>query len=61
MNAANEVAVGAFLDGKIGFTDIYKVVTYVTEHFESAEASSLGVIINADKEARRRAKDILKL
>lgn len=61
MNAANEVAVGAFLAGKIGFTDIYRVVTYVTEHFESAEASSLDVIIGADKEARCRAKDILKL
>ncbi len=61
MNAANEVAVGAFLDGKIGFTDIYKVVIYVTEHFENATASSLDAVISADREARRRTRDILKL
>ncbi len=61
MNAANEVAVGAFLDGKIGFTDIYKAVIYVTEHFENAAASSLDAVISADREARRRTRDILKL
>ncbi len=61
MNAANEVAVGAFLDGKIGFTDIYKAVIYVTEHFENATASSLDAVTSADREARRRTRDILKL
>lgn len=61
MNAANEVAVGAFLDGKIGFTDIYKAVIYVTEHFENATASSLDAVISTDREARRRTRDILKL
>lgn len=61
MNAANEVAVGAFLDGKIGFTDIFKSVIYVTEHFENSAASSLDAVISADREARRRARDILKL
>ncbi len=61
MNAANEVAVGAFLDGRIGFTDIYKAVIYVTEHFENSAASSLDAVISADREARRRARDILKL
>ncbi len=32
LNAADEIAVEAFLQGKIGFTDIFKVLAWVLEH-----------------------------
>lgn len=35
MNAANEVAVAEFLEGRIRFTDIYKIVRHALEHYSS--------------------------
>lgn len=60
MNAANEVAVGAFLRGEIKFTDIDRTVISVTENFENMLADRLENIIAADREARLRAAEILK-
>ena len=60
MNAANEVAVGAFLRGEAKFTDIDRTVISVTEHFEDLPADCLEDIIAADREARLRAGEILK-
>lgn len=60
MNAANEVAVGAFLRGEIKFTDIDCTVISVTENFENMPADRLENIIAADGEARLRAAEILK-
>ena len=60
MNAANEVAVGAFLRGEIKFTDIDRTVISVTENFENMPADRLENIIAADREARLRAAEILK-
>lgn len=60
MNAANEVAVGAFLRGEIKFTDIDRTVISVTENFENMPADRLENIIAADGEARLRAAEILK-
>ena len=60
MNAANEVAVGAFLRGEIKFTDIDRTVISVTENFENMPADRLENIIAADREASLRAAEILK-
>lgn len=60
MNAANEVAVGAFLRGEAKFTDIDRTVISVTENFENMPADCLENIIAADGEARLRAAEILK-
>ncbi len=60
MNAADEIAVGAFLNGKISFTDIFRVVTdtfYALR--DRASVISLDGIIDSDKEARRIANEIL--
>lgn len=38
LHAANEVAVAAFLDGKIGFTDIFDILENVVREFEYTEA-----------------------
>ncbi len=57
MNAADEIAVAHFLDGKISFTDIYDVVTHTFGGMiHAAGLSSLSDIISADREARRYAE-----
>jgi 1-deoxy-D-xylulose-5-phosphate reductoisomerase len=53
LNAANEAAVAAFLDGKMGFTDIIPRVCGALEAVPVAEAGSLDVITEADGAARR--------
>lgn len=52
LNAANEEAVDAFLNGKIKFTDIYKIIKEVTGILTPVRASGLDVIFESDREAR---------
>ena len=57
MNAADEVAVAAFLDGEIGFTDIYTTVMNTFGQLTAHKTTtSLDGIIAADREARAIAK-----
>jgi len=56
LNAANEVAVGAFLEEKILFPDIPAVVAKVMEAHRARPADSIEAIYNIDKEARREAR-----
>ena len=61
MNAADEVAVAAFLDGRISFADIFRIVTETVHGMRDAgEIRSLDGIISADREARIRAKELIK-
>lgn len=55
INAANEVAVEAFLGGKIGFTDIAAVIEKTMQGLESREAGSVEDILDADRRARKFA------
>jgi 1-deoxy-D-xylulose-5-phosphate reductoisomerase len=55
LNAANEVAVQAFLDGRIGFADITAVVAAALEALPATPADSLEAILAADAAARRFA------
>jgi len=55
LNAANEVAVEAFLAGRIPFTEIARIIDHVMETHRPAEASSLDVILQADAWARETA------
>ena len=58
MNAADEVAVAAFLDEKIGFTDIYDAVINTFEKMTAhSTTTDLDGILAADKEARRVANE----
>lgn len=52
LNAANEVAVQSFLDGKIGFTDIPRVIASVMDQLPPAPLSSLAEVLAADGSAR---------
>lgn len=61
MNAADEIAVEAFLTGRISFIDIFRIVTETVRGMDHASrARSLDEIISADREARIRAKELIK-
>lgn len=59
MSASDEIAVGAFLSGKIGFSDIYDVVAATTEKVGRPGKTTLDDIFEADAEARRCAASII--
>ncbi|MHA3083806.1 1-deoxy-D-xylulose-5-phosphate reductoisomerase [Acinetobacter sp. ANC 5383] len=55
LNAANEIAVAAFLQQKIKFTAIPEVVEHTLNDMENAQANSLETILQADQFARNIA------
>lgn len=55
LNAANETAVSAFLDGSIRLSDIPKIIESVMDKHETQEANSLEIVLSADREAREKA------
>jgi 1-deoxy-D-xylulose-5-phosphate reductoisomerase len=55
-NAANETAVTAFLEQKIGFLDIPKITEHVLQADWSAGVLDLEAVLRADADARRRAE-----
>jgi 1-deoxy-D-xylulose-5-phosphate reductoisomerase len=55
MSAANEIAVEAFLDRRIGFLDIARVVGQVMEAMGSRPADTLAQVLALDLEARGEA------
>ena len=55
LNAANEMAVQAFMDKKISFTDIFKCNQYVFAQEKNRESLTLDSIFKADARARKEA------
>ena len=55
-NAANEVAVEAFLNGRIGFLDITAIVGYMTDNVGQEQLSCLGDVLLLDRSVRQRTK-----
>jgi 1-deoxy-D-xylulose-5-phosphate reductoisomerase len=51
-NAANEVAVAAFLNGRLGFLDIAAAVEDALGRVSGAPAGSLAELVEADRQAR---------
>ena len=56
MNAANEVAVHAFLDGKIAFNDIVAVVQETLDQHDSLDPMDLDAVLTVDRDARAAAE-----
>ena len=54
-NAANEVAVAAFLEGRVGFVEIAPLVEDALAEVEGAPARDVTELVTADEEARRLA------
>ena len=60
LNAANEVAVEAFLARRIGFTVIAGVITAVLDRHEPAPADNLSAVLAADNASRRMARSLIE-
>lgn len=56
LNAANEIAVQAFLDEKIPFTKIPEIVESVLSKHDVIEIDTIETVLNIDNEARNLAK-----
>ena len=61
LNAANEVAVAAFLAGQVSFTRIAAMVETMISRYEPAAPASLDDVIAVDAEARVIARELLEL
>jgi len=59
LNAANEVAVESFLDGKMAFTAIPVMIEHVMKNVQQQTMYSLNDILNTDQNAREVASDWL--
>jgi 1-deoxy-D-xylulose-5-phosphate reductoisomerase len=58
LNAANEVAVEAFLAGRIAFSGIWRTVEQVLEKTPYSPRPDLAAILSADADARQIAKSL---
>jgi 1-deoxy-D-xylulose-5-phosphate reductoisomerase len=58
LNAANEIAVESFLEGRIGFDRIPQLVEATLERAELCRLDSLDEVLEHDREARRIARRI---
>lgn len=59
LNAANEVAVEAFLDGRVGFDDIARVIGDVVARVPSGSDETLEQVLADDGHARRAARELI--
>ncbi len=60
LNSANEVAVGAFLDGRIGFADIAAVIAGVLDGHQVCEVETLETVLEIDRETRAQTEIFIK-
>ncbi|SHE84939.1 1-deoxy-D-xylulose 5-phosphate reductoisomerase [Microbulbifer donghaiensis] len=59
LNAANEVAVEAFLQGRLAFTSIAAVIERVMNSAQAIELTGLDAVETADRDARQLAQRVL--
>jgi 1-deoxy-D-xylulose-5-phosphate reductoisomerase len=59
MNAANEIAVQAFLDGEIKLSDIPRIIETVMDEHHTETIENLETVLKVDAVARRKAHEIL--
>ncbi len=60
LNAANEVAVAAFLDGSIGWLGIPEVLEAVLSRHDGGDAGSIDAVVAADHRARSLAREAIE-
>jgi 1-deoxy-D-xylulose-5-phosphate reductoisomerase len=60
LNAADEIGVEAFLEGRISFPSIAEVVEETLERVPNREAASIQEILEIDERSRAAARDIVK-
>ncbi len=60
LNAANEITVQAFLDGKIRLSEIAEINRNVMNKHQKTEAKDLETILETDRLAREQANEFLR-
>ncbi len=60
LNAANEICVQAFLDGKIKYLDIQETLTKIMDSHRPSKGADLQEILRIDRDVRKETEDILK-
>jgi 1-deoxy-D-xylulose-5-phosphate reductoisomerase len=58
LNAADEVAVEAFLEGRIGYLSIHEIVQETLSRIPSRTPATVGDILEIDKESRAKAREL---
>ena len=61
LNAANEIAVAAFLEGRLRYTEIPRVIERALERAPATQVDSLDIVLEADRSARRAALDCVAM
>ncbi len=59
LNAANEIAVEAFLNEQIRFTDIPTIIEQTMHTFQVTAADTLAIILDIDQQSRRVAQQLI--
>ena len=59
LNAANEVAVAAFLDRRIGFREIHRIISRIMQKHTNRQAKAIGDILEVDRWTREKASSLI--
>jgi 1-deoxy-D-xylulose-5-phosphate reductoisomerase len=59
LNAADEIAVEAFLEGRIGFPSIYEIVSETLAGIPARNPESIAEILEIDRESRELARTLV--
>ena len=60
LNTANEVAVDAFIEGEIPFSDIAEIVTATVEDHTKRKINNLEEIFDIDRETKRKTRNLIE-
>lgn len=60
LNGANEIAVAAFLDARIGFLDIPRIIEKTMDLHDPYELEDIDMVLETDRWARSKAQEILQ-
>jgi len=59
LNGANEVAVAAFLSGRIGFREIHRIIVKTMRKHANRAAREIGEVLEVDRWARQQASSLI--
>jgi len=59
LNGANEVAVAAFLAGRIGFREIHRIIDKTMQRHTNGQARDIGTVLDVDRWAREQATSLI--
>ena len=59
LNGANEVAVAAFLGGRIGFREIHRIIDKTMQRHVNGQARDIGTVLDVDRWARAQATSLI--